>query len=323
MAVNREPVGPSDKKLAMPGAQFGRPRALQDSELQEIVARFAHGAGVAQDAGFTGVQIHGAHGYLLSSFLSPDVNTRTDAWGGDLQGRSRLLREVVRAVRHRVGKTFPIGVKLNSADFQRGGFQPHDAVAIAKLLEADGVDLLEISGGTYEQPRLVGFDEMTLSPQKSEKRRESTIAREAYFLAYAEDIRKAVKMPLMVTGGFRSLAGMNAALNARLLDVIGLARPFCTRPNIAQALLEGKADKTDAYEQELCLGKMRLLSPASPIALVKVLNGWGMQGWFCLQLLRMGQGKNPDTTMGLLQAFMKYQKNERTAAAAYKAADIS
>jgi 2,4-dienoyl-CoA reductase-like NADH-dependent reductase (Old Yellow Enzyme family) len=163
----------------MPGAQFGKPRALTGTEIEDIIRRFAHAAAVARDTGFAGVQIHGAHGYLISEFLSPDVNTRTDEWGGSLENRARLLLETVRAVRRAVGAGLPVSVKLNSADFQRGGFSHEDSIRVATWLDAEGLDLLEISGGTYEQPRLVGLDDMTLHPEKAEVRRESTIARRA------------------------------------------------------------------------------------------------------------------------------------------------
>ncbi|MDO8840600.1 MAG: NADH:flavin oxidoreductase/NADH oxidase family protein [Parvibaculum sp.] len=313
--VNKEPVAPSAKPLDMPGAQFGKPRAMTGAEIEDAIRRFAHVATIARDTGFTGVQIHGAHGYLISEFLSPDVNSRTDEWGGSLENRARLLLEIVRAVRKAVGPDFPVSVKLNSADFQRGGFSHEDAIRVAAWLDAEGLDLLEISGGTYEQPRLVGLDDMTLHPEKAEPRRESTIAREAYFLEYARDIRAAVKMPLMVTGGFRTLQGMNAALASATIDLVGLARPLCVDPAIPAKLLSGAAHETPAYEKTLRIGP-GILGPHSRFNLVKAMNGWGQQGWFCLQLLRMGAGQDPDPRMGVFSAFRNYAKNEaRTAAA--------
>ncbi len=311
--VNTTPAGPSDKGLNMPGGQFGKPRALSGEEIWDVVSRFAHAARIARDTGFTGVQIHAAHGYLLSEFLSPDVNTRTDEWGGSLENRARLLLEVVRAVRNAVGEYFPISVKLNSADFQRGGFSHEESLKVARWLNEETVDLLEISGGTYEQPRMVGADDMTLSPEKAEKRRESTLAREAYFLEYAKDIRKATSMPLMVTGGFRSAAGMNAALESGEVDVVGLGRPLCVDPNVPAKLLSGEISETPAFEKTLKIGPW-LLGPHSPINLIKALNGWGQQGWFCLQLIRMGRGLDPDTAMGVFSAFRNYQRNEEMTA---------
>jgi 2,4-dienoyl-CoA reductase-like NADH-dependent reductase (Old Yellow Enzyme family) len=142
-------VAPSAVPLKVGGnAMFRRPRALTEPEILAIVERFTGAARVAAEAGFAGVELHAAHGYLLSQFLSPLVNRRTDRWGGSLENRMRLLIEVVRAVRAATPKSFLIAVKLNSADFQRGGFDADDALAVAKALEREGVHLLEVSGGT-------------------------------------------------------------------------------------------------------------------------------------------------------------------------------
>ena len=206
-------------------------------EILDLIQKFAHCARIAKDTGFTGVQIHGAHGYLISEFLSPDINLREDEWGGTLEKRAKFLLEIVRAVREAVGVNFPVSLKLNSADFQKGGFSHEDAIQVATWLNEEGLDLLEISGGTYEQPHLVGID-MGLNPERAEKRRESTIAREAYFLDYARDIRNVFNGPLMVTGGFRTSKGMNDALNENACDVIGIARPFCIDSDIANKLLD-------------------------------------------------------------------------------------
>ncbi len=317
-AVNETPVAPSEVKLNMPGADFGMPRALTGDEIKDIIKRFAHTAKIARDTGFTGVQIHGAHGYLISEFLSPDINQREDEWGGSLENRARLLLEVIRAVRKAVGKDFPISVKLNSADFQRGGFSHEDALDVVNLLNKEKIDLLEVSGGTYEQPRLVGLDNLTLNPDRAEQRRESTLAREAYFLDYAENIRKIAKMPLMVTGGFRSVSGMNAALGAGACDIIGIGRPFCAQPDIANVLLSGEADQAPMREKEMRIGP-GWLGLNSPFRVVAALNGWGQQGWFCLQILRMGAGQDPDFKLGAFKAFLAYQKNEAKAAKAYQA----
>lgn len=314
-SIAREPVGPSDKALDMPGAQFGKPRALTGAEIEDVIRRFAHAATVARDTGFTGVQIHAAHGYLISEFLSPDVNTRTDEWGGSIENRARLLLEIVRATRKAVGDDFPVSVKLNSADFQRGGFSHEDSIRVASWLNDEKVDLLEISGGTYEQPALMGREDMTFHPEKVEKRRQSTVAREAYFLEYAADIRKAVSLPLMVTGGFRSLAGMNAALQSGEMDIVGLGRPLCADPSAPARLLCGSVREIPAYENTLRIGP-GILGPSSPIALLRGLNGWGQQGWFCLQILRMGAGLDPDLKLGVFKAFRDYAKNEAKTAAA-------
>src|SRR5262249_30785851 len=163
---------------------------------------YARAAAIARRAGFTGVQVHGAHGYLCSQFLSPRTNQRTDRWGGSLENRARFLRETVRAVRRAVGNDFPVAVKLNSSDFQKGAVSRDESVQVAECLVEEGIDLLEISGGTYENARLLGAGNDGPETPKAE----STRRREAYFLDYAATIRRAARVPLAVTGGFRSRA---------------------------------------------------------------------------------------------------------------------
>ena len=316
-SVAETPVAPSEVQLQMPGAQFGKPRALSHEEILDIIQKFAHCANIAQDTGFTGVQIHGAHGYLISEFLSPDINLREDEWGGTLEKRAKFLIETVRSVRKSVGVNFPVSLKLNSADFQKGGFSHEDAIQVATWLNEEGLDLLEISGGTYEQPHLVGID-MGLNPERAEKRRESTIAREAYFLDYAKDIRTIFNGPLMVTGGFRSTKGMNNALNENACDVIGIARPFCIDPDIANKLLNSNVSETPTLEKTMQLGP-GWLGLNSPFSVIKGINGWGQQAFWCLNLIRMGEDSDPDLNLGIFKAFRDYQKNEKNAAKQYKA----
>lgn len=321
-AVAPTPVGPSDIQLKMPGAAFGKPRALEHDEILDVIARFAHTAKVLQDSGFTGVQLHGAHGYLISEFLSPDVNTRTDEWGGSLENRARLLLESIRAVRKAVGDTFPVALKLNSADFQKGGFSHEESVQVATWLNDEGLDLLEVSGGTYEQPKLVGLDSLTLNPDRAEEVKKSTVAREAYFLEYAKDIRAVFKNPMMVTGGFRSRAGMDAALEAGACDMIGLGRPLCVDTQIVNKLIAKQVDTTTIFEKSLEMGPpwLRWLTGLnSPIRLFSALNGWGQQGWWCTQIINMGEGREPDLDLGVFKAFTGYQASEKKAAEAYNA----
>ena len=154
--VNKNPKAPSAIKLGLPGGQFGHPEAMTIEEIHDIVQRFGICAAAVKEAGFTGVQIHAAHGYLLSQFLSPRSNQRIDAYGGDLTNRARALLEVVASVRAAVGTDFPVAVKLNSADFQKGGFAFEESLQVAQWLQEASIDLIEISGGTYEQPKLLG-----------------------------------------------------------------------------------------------------------------------------------------------------------------------
>ena len=311
--VTSEPVGPSAVPVALPGGQFGAPRALSGAEIEDIIARFAHTARIARETGFDGVQIHSAHGYLLSEFLNPLANQRTDEWGGALENRARLLRAIVAAVRDAVGKGFPVGVKLNSADFQKGGFSFAESRQVAAWLRGDGVDLLEISGGNYEQPVMMGKE--GLEPVFEEEKRASTRAREAYFLDYARQMLAADTPPLMVTGGFRTRAAMESALEDDGIAMIGLARPLCANPEGPRQLLNGERDQLKRWEEVLRVGP-GWLGPNSSNDTLRMINAWGAQGWFCLQILRMGAGKDPDLRLGVLRAFFAYRAEEKKKARA-------
>ncbi|MGW4130992.1 NADH:flavin oxidoreductase/NADH oxidase family protein [Amycolatopsis japonica] len=170
--------------------RFAEPVEMSARQIEETVARFAETARRAEEAGFDGVEIHAAHGYLLSQFLSPLANRREDRWGGSLENRAAFLLDVVRAVRAVVVPGFAVAVKLNSADFQRGGFDADDAASVISMLAPLGVDLVELSGGSYESPAMTG--------QSGDDR---TRAREAYFLSLAEQLVRTSALPLMLTGG--------------------------------------------------------------------------------------------------------------------------
>ena len=315
--VNDAPAAPSSVALKMPGGVFGDPRPMTDEEIGAVIAGFAHAATVARETGFDGVQIHAAHGYLVSQFLSPLSNLRTDDWGGSLENRARLLLESLRAVKQACGDDFSLSVKLNSTDFQKGGFSHQDCLDVIDMLNGIGLDFVEISGGNYEQPQMAGID--GAEPKFEEDVRETTKAREAYFMKYARSIQERAKMPLLVTGGFRSVAAMNAALESGEAALIGLGRPLCADPALPNRLLSGAQPMADSWEKSLRLGPTRLLGPNSPINLIKGLNGWGQQGWFCLQIKRMGAGQSPDLTLGVFKAFRQYTSEEGDAAKAYHA----
>ncbi|MAN61300.1 MAG: NADH:flavin oxidoreductase [Parvibaculum sp.] len=313
VSVNKHPVSASEQQVALPGKNFGKPRALTHDEILDVIDRFAKAATVAKETGFTGVQLHGAHGYLLSQFLSPDVNTRTDEWGGSLENRAKLLLMSVRAVREAVGPDFPISVKLNSTDFQKGGFSTEDSITVAQWLEQEGLDLLEVSGGTYEAPKMLAGDGLTLDADRTQTMRPSTIAREAYFLDYANEIRGATKLPLLVTGGFRSIEGMNAALASGAADAIGIGRPMCVETDLPAQLLEGKIAEAPRYEDGLTLGKGWLLGQNSPSKLVRLINGMGAANWFMYQLLLQGREGQPKPELGLFTAFRRLQADDNAA----------
>ncbi|MCP2365419.1 2,4-dienoyl-CoA reductase-like NADH-dependent reductase (Old Yellow Enzyme family) [Nonomuraea thailandensis] len=208
---------------------FARPVAMDDDDIRAVITMFASGAARAIEAGFTGVQIHAAHGYLLSQFLSPLANRRTDRWGGPIEQRARLLIEVVRAVRAAMPAGAALGVKLNTADFQRGGFQQEDALRVVELLGEHPVDLVELSGGSAERPVMHGvLDERPVMHGVLDER---TLAREAYFLDLAREVVAASPMPIMLTGGIRTAEGAQEVLRAGVA-VVGVATALAQRPTL-------------------------------------------------------------------------------------------
>lgn len=269
--VNKTPVSPSALSLKPPlDKLFNRPRALTEVEIEEIIERFVYTAQVAKDTGFTGVQIHGAHGYLVSQFLSPLHNQRTDQWGGSLENRMRFALEIYQGMRKALGKDFPISIKLNSADFQKGGFTEEESMQVVKTLAERGMDLIEISGGTYEAPEMTGVT-----------RKKSTIEREAYFTEYCEKVRTLTQTPIMLTGGFRTLAGMESALANKSCDLIGLGRALALNPNFSNELLNG--ENTVSAVKPLSTG-IKAVDKLFPLEIT----------WYTHQIHRLGEGKKPD-----------------------------
>ena len=305
-ALAPEPVGPSAVPVKLPGGLFGAPRALAPDEIEDVIARFAATAGTLCQAGFDGVQIHAAHGYLISEFLNPRVNQRTDAWGGRLENRARLLVETVRAVRAAVGPDKAVSVKLNSSDFQKGGFSFEDCLSVVAMLDEEGVDLLEISGGNYEQPRMMG--QAGLEPVFEGEVRESTRAREAYFMAYAEEVLKSATTPVMVTGGFRKRAAMEEAIQAGVA-MIGIGRPVCVEPDAFARLLNGETAALPAFEKHLRLGS-GYFGPASPNDGIKAANALSAMAFYYRNIIRMADGKPTKRSMNLFFALVKHQMQE-------------
>jgi len=303
--VTSRPLAPSAVQLDLLG-NYARPVALTEAQILDLVGRFAHAATVARETGFTGVQVHGAHGYLVSSFLSPVTNRRDDAWGGPLANRARFLLEIVRAVRRAVGPDFPVSLKLNSDDFRKGGFGHDECLQVVRWLNDESLDLLEVSGGTYEQPRLIGFEGRAADAVPM---RASTRAREAYFLEYAASIRRVARMPLMVTGGFRSRAGMEAALGGDC-DLIGLGRPLCWQPDFPRRLLAREVESIENLDARLYIARSGRLSPASPWTAAKALNAFGAQSWYYCQLFRLADGRPADLGLGVFAALREYVGDE-------------
>ncbi|AXT56859.1 NADH:flavin oxidoreductase/NADH oxidase family protein [Aquimarina sp. AD1] len=276
------PLAPSEVQLKKLGL-FGKPKAMTKKDIQDVIERFVNAARIAKEAGFTGVQIHSAHGYLLSQFLSPHTNVRSDSWGGGIENRSRLLLTIIREVRNVVGVDFPISVKLNSADFQRGGFTEEESLEVIKMLDEEKIDLLEISGGTYE--KLAFF---TMNEEDSELKK-STKQREAYFIDFAKKIRAISKLPLMITGGFRSYDFCNEVLINGEVDLVGMARPFITNREDIPKFLKGELP--DLKNLVLRTGLKQFEDAAEG-------------GFYARQIIRFSKGKGLKTTMNPLWCSM-------------------
>ena len=273
----------------------------------DVIARYANAAASCIEGGFDGIQIHAAHGYLGSQFLSPRTNLRSDQWGGSLENRSRFLLEAVKATRSAIGPNKALSVKLNSADFQRGGFAFEESLQVAQWLEAAGVDLIEISGGTYEQPRLMGIE--GVEPVEQPNVAASTLAREAYFVDFAQAMKRVLKVPLMVTGGFRSRAAMEQALRQGGADLIGLGRPLCAQPDGAARLLAG-ADTLPSTERELALFPP-LLSFLRGIKTLRAIDSFAVQYWYYAQIYALGRTGQTDLGKSVFSSFLEVEKTHK------------
>jgi 2,4-dienoyl-CoA reductase-like NADH-dependent reductase (Old Yellow Enzyme family) len=316
-SINPTPLAPSAVALATVEQGCGDPIAMTEPQIADVIRRFVHVAGVAREAGFTGVQIHAAHGYLMSQFLSPASNLRTDAWGGSLENRARVLMEIVRGTRKAVGRDFPVSVKLNSSDFQKSGFSDQDSMQVVRWLAEASVDLIEISGGNYEQPQMIGRGESQLAAAESADRAaahrpiaQSTRLREAYFLDYAARVRPTAGVPLMITGGFRSRAGMTSALESNQLDVVGLGRPMCADPEICAKLLSGEANAAPAPERDIVLDRASVGAEVSE-TVFKIMASYGPVAWCYVQLFRLGDGDDPIFNMSALEALSSYEARDQ------------
>ena len=293
-----QPVSASATKVAMEGADkmFETARALTSEEIWGMVERFADTAEAAEQSGFDGVQIHGAHGYLASQFLSPLTNLRDDEWGGTLEYRAKFLIEIVRAVRERVGKSFGVGVKLNSADFQKGGFDQEDARKVVKMLNSENVDFIELSGGSYESAAMAGV------PAEGEL--SSTIAREMYFIDFAKDVRNIAKMPIMVTGGVTKRETVEQAIAGQGADIVGIAKAMAYAPGLPNQWKAGE-------NLEIPLPQLGWKNK-----LLKVMAGMAMTKQ---QLHLLGAGKPPKVKQNAILVIIKDRLRLRGLTKRYKA----
>jgi len=278
--LNKAPVAPSAIPLSgFMAAGFHAPRALSVQEIYEIIERFGYAAKVAKECGFDGVQIHGAHGYLVSQFLSPKHNERSDEFGGSLENRMRFAKEVYLRIRAEVGNEFPIGIKLNSADFSKGGFSNEEAVVVAQELSNLGMDLIEISGGSYESPVMTGAI------------KESTRKREAYFLDYTKEIKKVIRCPLMVTGGFRTRAFIEEVIASGEVDLVGMARPLALNPFLFKQIMSGEDVESEVRPLTSGFKKIDSIFPLEII-------------WYTDQIHRMGKRRQPNPHRSVYPAIL-------------------
>lgn len=283
--LDKAPVSASN--VGMPSKLYVQPKPLSEEEILDLIDRYGTAALVAKKSGMKGAQIHGAHGYLVSQFLSPLTNLRTDRWGGSLENRSRFALEIYRNMRSKVGDDFPLSIKINSADFQRGAFTEEESMEVIQMLDQEGMDLIEVSGGTYERAAMVGT-----------MQKESTKQREAYFLDFIVKVREKISTPLMLTGGFRTVETMNKAIENGELDLIGLGRPFCIYPNVARELIDGT--KQDCKVPDLLTGIEKI-----------DMSGMLQTPWNQFQLVRMGKGLEPDPDMDLWMVYEKITGRKR------------
>lgn len=291
--LGQETLAPSAIALDL-GAQskiFPVPREMTAADIAEVERRFVRTAVLAERAGFTGVEIHAAHGYLLSQFLSPLANHRRDHWGGSLENRARLLLDIVRGVRAAVSPGFAVAVKLNSADFQRGGFSPADARAVVQMLGSLGVDLVELSGGSYEAPAMMGS-----------ARDERTLAREAYFLEFAREISEVATMPLMVTGGIRRREVAQTVIESGVA-MAGIATALAIEPNLPR---NWKLGKNDAPRLKPITWKNKPVASSAHMAAVRY------------QLVRLSRRRRTAPNVSPVWALLTSQMSAKRSARQYR-----
>jgi 2,4-dienoyl-CoA reductase-like NADH-dependent reductase (Old Yellow Enzyme family) len=256
---------------------FATPKAMTERDIHEVIARFVNAARLGEQGGFSGVQIHAAHGYLISQFLSPLTNRRTDRWGGPLENRARLLLDTVNAVRAAVSPKFSVAVKLNSADFQRGGFDAADAKRVVEMLNGLSVDLVELSGGSYESPAMQG-----------RARDGRTLAREAYFLEFARDIVAIARMPVMVTGGIRRIGVVQQVLDSGVA-MAGIGTALAVMPDLPNAWRDGNDPRPEIAP---ITWKSKPLASLAAMAVVK------------FQLRRLSRGRTSSPGVSPLKALL-------------------
>lgn len=266
-SVSQTPVAPSAIPLSGGlNKVFNPPRALEIEEIKEIIQKFIRSAEICKKAGFTGVQIHAAHGYLINQFLSPKDNQRTDEYGGSLENRMRFLIEIYQGMRANLGSDFPIGVKLNSSDFTREGFSEEDSLFVIKTLSDLGIDLIEISGGNYSSTKMMRTD--------------NNEEEEVIFKDFSTKVKEQISSPILLTGGFRAEKTMVKAIEENITDFIGIARPLALIPDLVNQI-EKQQYKT-LYIQRMTTGFKKLDRLVGPLVGI---------AYYEQQMKRLAKGK--------------------------------
>ncbi|MFK7918419.1 MAG: oxidoreductase [Ilumatobacter sp.] len=266
-----DPAGPS--ALDLDGL---RCRAMSVAEIEALPDAYARAAQHAAAVGFSGVQIHAGHGFLLSQFLSPLFNQRLDQYGGSIEARSRLLVDVVRAIRAAVAPSFAVGMKINSADQLDGGLDEGAALTAIEILGAQGLDLFDISGGTYFPGAPASSDRRSSGP---------------YFLEFAQRARAATGVPVMVTGGFKQGVEVESALRSGAADAVGLARAMVVDPDAPSRWLRSPHD-----------------DPAFPTFTAPPVGG--VTAWYTMRLTAIGEQRDATFDLSLEDAVAEYEQRD-------------
>jgi 2,4-dienoyl-CoA reductase-like NADH-dependent reductase (Old Yellow Enzyme family) len=241
--TGQEPAGPSDGEIEA-GAPY---RQMSLDEIRATAEAFANGAARAQACGFDGVQIHAAHGYLLSQFLSPYYNKREDAYGGTLANRARMALEVLQAVRDKVGAEYPVLIKMNSEDFVEKGLSVDEMVQVAASLEEAGIDAIELSGGTADSGKMI-----PVRPGKID-----SAGKEAFYRDAAARYKEEIGIPLLLVGGIRSYEVAAELVGSGRTDYISLSRPLIREPHLIQRWKTGDIAKSTCLSDNLCFKPIR------------------------------------------------------------------
>ncbi|RDW90485.1 NADH:flavin oxidoreductase/NADH oxidase family protein [Aspergillus mulundensis] len=260
---------------------FPPPREMTQADIDTVTRQFVDAARLMADAGFSGIELHGAHGYLIDQFLNPKSNVRTDAYGGSAANRAKFVLDILQQTRAVVPSHFCIGIKFNSADHTSSSFE--DTMTQIGLLADAGIDFIEISGGSYEDPKMFTAGQQQPQPEKSAR----TAAREAFFLEFAAAVRtRYPSLILMLTGGFRSRAGAHYALSQNACDLVGIGRPAAIDPHFSKLLLD---DSIEESEAQLKLNKIPLPFWAKMIPLAAI--GAGAEStYYTGQIQRIAKG---------------------------------